>query len=130
VTSCRRNLAHLAKRKLGEDPGAQCRLRQGGQSSVPPAASLFVDAPDAGTNTYPKMVRRDGPESGIGVAHIPAGHALLLTVHTRRDPDRDPETVTPLHLIEGGPPSRVSRISAARRRHPPGLRPAKPPSAI
>jgi hypothetical protein len=85
------------------------------------------------SDVCPKIVPRNGPEPGIVVdpTQIPDGHALVLAVQPLIGPDRDPETVIVLYLIEGPPPSRVGRIVG--RPLPPiprGLRRAKPPPAM
>jgi hypothetical protein len=58
------------------------------------------------SEVYPKIVPRNGPEPGIVVdpTQIPDGHALVLAVQPLIGPDRDPETVIVLYLIEGPPP--------------------------
>jgi hypothetical protein len=84
-------------------------------------------------DVYPKIVPRNGPEPGIAVdpTQIPDGHALVLTVRSLIGPDRDPETVIVLYLIEGPPPSRVGRIVGRPLPPvPPGRHRAKPPPAI
>jgi hypothetical protein len=98
-----------------------------------PACEVIVKAVEW-SDSYPKIVPRNGPEPGIVVdpAQIPDGHALLLAVHTTRGGGRDGELVMVLHLIEGGPPSRVARIIGypPPPLPPPGFHPAKAPSAI
>jgi hypothetical protein len=86
----------------------------------------------AWSDAYPMIVPRNGPEPGIVVdpTQIPDDHALVLAVQPLVRPDRDPDTVTVLHLIEGPPPSRVGRIIGRPLPPPPtGLRRAKPPPA-
>ena len=73
------------------------------------------------------------PEPGIVVnpTEIPDGHALVLAVQLLIRPDRDPETVMVLHLVEGLPPSRVGRIVGHRPPPvPPGFHRPKPPPAM
>jgi hypothetical protein len=84
-------------------------------------------------DVYPKIVPRNGPEPGIVVdpTEIPDGHALVLAVQPLIGPDRDPETVMVLHLIEGLPPSRVGRIVGRPPPPvPPGFHLPKPPPAM
>jgi hypothetical protein len=84
-------------------------------------------------DVYPKIVPRNGPEPGIVVdpMQIPAGHSLVLAVQPLIGPDRDPETVIVLHLIEGSPPSRVGRIVGPPLPPiPPRLHRPKPPPAM
>ena len=84
-------------------------------------------------DVYPKIVPRNGPEPGIVVdpTQIPDGHALVLAVQPLIGPDRDPETVIVLYLIEGPPPSRVGRIVGRPLPPiPPGLHRPKPPPAM
>lgn len=85
------------------------------------------------TDAYPRIVPRNGPEPGIVVdpSQIPDGHALLLAVQPLVGPDRDPETVIVMHLIQGSPPPRVGRIvDRSLPPVPPGLhRPKPPPTA-
>jgi hypothetical protein len=86
----------------------------------------------AWSDAYPMIVPRNGPEPGIIVdpTQIPDDHALVLAVRPLVGPDRDPDTVIVLHLIEGPPPSRVGRIIGRPLPPPPtGLRRAKPPPA-
>lgn len=97
-----------------------------------PAGEVIVKAV-RWSHTYPKIVPRNGPEPGIVVnpAQVPDGHALLLTVHTLCGGGLDGETATVLHLIQGGPPSRVAEIIGypAPPPPPPGFRLADAPSA-
>jgi hypothetical protein len=82
------------------------------------------------SEVYPKIVPRNGPEPGITVdpSQIPDGHALVLAVQPLIGPDRDPETVTVLNLVEGPPPSRVGRIVGRPvPLPPPGFRRPEPP---
>jgi hypothetical protein len=84
------------------------------------------------TDAYPKIVPRNGPEPGIVVdpTQIPDGHALVLAVQPLIGPDRDPETVMVLYLIEGPPPDRLGRvIGRPAPPPPPGLHRPKPPPA-
>jgi hypothetical protein len=84
-------------------------------------------------DSYPKVVPRNGPEPGIVVdaTQIPDGRALVLAVQPLIGPDRDPETVIVLHLIEGPPPSRLGRIVGRPLPPiPPGLCRPKPPPAM
>ena len=85
------------------------------------------------SDVYPKIVPRNGPEPGIVVdpTQIPDGHALVLTVQPLIGPDRDPETVTVLHLIAGAPPSRIGRIiGRPAPPPPPGFRRPNPPPTM
>jgi hypothetical protein len=82
------------------------------------------------TDAYPEIVPRNGPEPGIIVdpSWIPDGHRLLLQTGMMTGPDRDPETVVVLYLIEGTPPDRVARVIGRAAPPPPrGLRRPSPP---
>ena len=102
-----------------------------------PVAALIPD-PTCGvivrevmwSDAYPEIVRRNGPEPGIIIDpnRIPDGHTLLLNAGMMTGPDRDPETVVILYLIEGEPPDRVARVIGRPPPPPPlGLRRPKPP---
>jgi hypothetical protein len=85
------------------------------------------------SDAYPEIVPRNGPEPGIIVdpSRVPDGHTLLLKTGMMTGPDRDPETVVVLHLIEGAPPDRVARvIGHPAPPPPPGLRRATPPPTM